>query len=385
MPEAAGSSRSRRCRGTGLNQCRVLYLIPSLRSGGAEIQLLSLVKGLDKSRFNPTVAVFYRGEALDGQFSAVPGLRLVFLGRKSALDFRFLPSLVGLIRRGRFGLLQPFNLSARFFALLAAAISGGVPTVVTERTARPLLTTAGSRIYWLLEKYAMRRATVVVSNSEAGRDYLRSIGIPGRITRVIYNGIDLDRVRPQRAPDRVRTSIGLGENQTVVGMVARLAPEKDPWTFLEAAERVHRVDPRVRFLLIGDGPLAGTLRARGGTGLHFVGYSDSVADWLQIMDIMVLTSSRVEGCSNAILEAMALGRPVIATRVGGNRELIRHGETGLLIEPRDPAALAEAIQRLLGDRTLRLELAARARAQLSERFSQQEMVEQYQILYSQLI
>ena len=375
--------------GGEMRRCKLLYLIPSLRAGGAEIQLLSLVRGLDKSSFDPTVATFYRGGALDASFAQVPGLGLVFLNKKSPLDFRHLPALVRRMRRERYDVVQPFNLSARLIGVVAAAFAHDPITVVTERTARPLVTTAGSGFYLLLEKYAMRRASVVVTNSEAGRRFLLSRGIRSEKIRVIYNGVEALRIRPKTPADEIRASIGFGPAQPVVGMIARLAPEKDPLMFVRAGRRALRRRPELRFVLVGDGPLRDSVRdavrAAAGEEVILTGYRENVADWLQIMDVVVLTSSRVEGCSNSILEAMALGKPVIATRVGGNRELIQDGVNGLLVRPRDPDALADAIERLFLDEPLRRRLAARGRETVRRRFSGRRMVADYQNLYQELI
>ena len=357
--------------------------------GGAEIQLLSLVQGLDKERYKPTVGVFYRGKELDENFERIKGLRVAYLDKKGSLDFFFLWNLALLLKRERFEIIQPYNVSARLIGLVAAKIARIPFTVMTERTARALYSTPGSRIYQFFERYAMRCATVVVANSMAGRHFAVARGMPRHKTYVIYNGIDPFRLAATK-DFHPRERFHIGKNELVVGMIARLEWQKDPLTFIRAAKIVTGDYPDVRFFVVGDGPLNDELRVLSrNTGMAgkivFAGSHVAVGDYLNIMDVFVLCSRRIEGCSNAVLEALTMGVPVVATDVGGNREIIEEGVTGFLVEPENPIQLAAKITRLLRDKKLHKRMSAEARSCAQRRFSQKTMVTAYEQLYEQAL
>ncbi|MBN1559455.1 WecB/TagA/CpsF family glycosyltransferase [candidate division KSB1 bacterium] len=368
---------------------RILFLIPSFKTGGAEIQLLSLVRGLDKSLFYVTIAAFYRGNELDRLYENTADVNVVYLEKKGALDFIFLRRLGAIFRQGRFDIVQCYNQSARLFGMIAARRYRVPAVIMTERTARLLYSSFGSRIYLFFEKFALRSADLVIANSEAGRAFAISRGVRRERTRVIYNGIDPQRLSITRGIDSVRADMLIAKDAFVVGMVARLEALKDPFTFVRAARSIYKKYDRMRFILVGDGPLLEQVKefaatSELGDSMIFTGHRADVADLIKCMNVAILTSQRVEGCSNFLLEAMALGVPVIATRVGGNVELIEHEKTGLLVSPSSPVDVAAAIERLCCDAKLRADLADNARQWVDSRFAQRVMVSQHENLYLEL-
>ena len=368
---------------------RLLYLIPSLQMGGAEIQLLSLVKGLDKSRFDPTVAVLYDKGELKDEYRAIPQVRIVFLGKKSIFDFTFLPRLGKLVRRYGFDIVCPYNVSARFFGFLAAKLYGIKYTVMAERNSRAVYSSMGSRVYHALERLILPYATVVVSNSKAGRQFAISRGVRPEKVRVILNGIDDSRLQVEKSRQEIRKEWGISTDNYVVGMVARMFPQKDHATFLRAAKIVVGQLKEVRFLLVGDGPIFGRVRQMAqelGLSQHvvFTGAQSKAADFIRAMDVIVLTSKTAEGHSNALIEAGMLGIPIIATNVPGNDELVENNATGLLVQPQNPVELAEKIM-LMSHPRQRQQMGAKAERIFERRFSRQRMVESYQEIYEKLI
>jgi len=369
---------------------RILFLIPSFRTGGAEIHLLSLIRGLDKSKFEVTIAAFYHGNELDEYFENVQGVRIVYLEKRGMFDFSVVKRLNRLIRQQRFHIVQCYNVSARLIGILSAKQMRVPYTIATERTAKVLYTTLGSRIYLFFEKYVIRTADLLITNSYAGRRFSITRGVNRDRIHVIYNGVDKSRLVVTRSRSDVLDEHNIPHDAFVVGMVARIQPLKDPFTFLEAARRVIRAHDRVYFILVGDGSVLHDLIAQavdqGLAGrLIFTGRRSDVADLVNTMHLVVLTSKQVEGCSNSLLEAMSLGKAVIATRVGGNEELITHEQTGLLVEPQNPAALAESICRLYNDSVLRERLAHKGRDLIREKFSQSAMIQAHEKIYFDLI
>ena len=215
---------------------------------------------------------------------------------------------------------------------------------------------------WLALGWALRPEVVYTSQADAERDGRRP-------SHVVPLGIDLDRFASGRP--------ALPKDGPLVGNVARLAPQKDHATLIEAA----RLVPQARFAIVGDGELRGDLERRArGLPVVFTGARDDVPDLLASFDVFAFPSL-YEGLCLAVVEAQAAGVPVVATPVGGIRETVVDGETGLLVPTRDPEALAAAIRRLLDDRELARRLADEARRRVRERFSERRMVEETLLLY----
>jgi glycosyltransferase involved in cell wall biosynthesis len=365
-------------------------LVNDLRIGGAERQLIELARGLDKSRFRVLVATLYSGQPLERELRHAPGVDLVSLERKGKWDFGVVRRLALLLRDHEVGIIQPFLTPSTAFGLAAALMARTPVKIVTERCGVRLNTSPGNKAYRFVEDRLTRFADAVVPNSEAGRDYVLSRGISEDKVRVIYNGVAPERSTCE--PDdrnAVRALHGIRPDEPVVGIVASLTPAKDHETFLLAASIIRQHVPSTRFLIVGDGPLRERLEARAaelglsGTAV-FAGHRTQVAPYIGAMDVAVLSSCDHEGCSNFLLEAMGLSRPVVATDVGGNRELFSSGEAGLFVEPGDAVAMATATLRILTAPYLAEEFGARGRTVFERRFTLPTMVRAYENLYTAL-
>ena len=375
----------------GLNVSKpitVLYPITDLARDGAQRQLLELVRGLDRERFRPMVLTLRSGGAMEAEFQKLPGLELISIGQKSKYDIIIaLFKVWKVIRVMRIDIIQPFLTPATFYGLLLAFL-GRVPVkIVTERLG-PGRRNAhfGYRFYLKMEDILSRFADWVIPNSAAGKEYLIQRGITVNRIKVIYNGLNLERLHTKKDNvEQVRQRLGVPRQGKVIGMMARMFPQKRYDIFLEAASIVHQTVPDTRFALVGDGPLKGHMeelsrRLGLAESAVFFGEQTDVSPYLSAFDIAVLTSE-TEGCSNFLLEAMALGKPVVATDVGGNRELIDDGKTGLLVPREDPKALATAIFRLLREPATAQAIGQRAKEKINTQFSLEKMVHEYQSLY----
>ena len=365
----------------------VLFPITDLASDGAQRQLLELVKGLDNSRFRSIVLTIHPGGSMEAQFRAVPGLQVMSLERKGKYDFVCLFKTFSILRRMRVDIVQPFLTPATFFGLLPAILCCTPVKIVTERASRGNKSTGlGYRLYLKVEDFLSRFADWSVSNSQAGQEYLIQRGIdPSRI-KVIYNGINLSRLtHDEESVWQVSQRLGVPSGGKVVGMMARLFPVKNHAMFLQAAALINKAIPETRFAILGDGPLRNHLEEFSvGLGLSskavFFGEQRDVGTYLSAFDIAALTSD-AEGCSNSLLEAMALGKPVVATNVGGNREVVQHGETGFLIPPRNSQALAEAIITLIQNPEVARAMGQRGKERVFNLFGLGSMVHKYESLY----
>ena len=246
------------------------------------------------------------------------------------------------------------------------------------------------RQLWM-DRFLMRWRDAVVCVSEAvRRDVCKRIWAPKDKTRVIYNGVDVARFSsPDReARPRLRAEWGLPEGAVAGLMLARLHPQKNPLGLLEAFERAAAAAPMLRLIYAGDGPqreeLEREIRRRGlEARARLIGMRMDVPDVLSACDFCVLPSLK-EGFSNTVLEAMAAGRPVLCSNVGGNAEVITHGQCGYIVEPGDPVDLARALERFGPDAALRQALTEAGRARV-QRFSLDQMARDTMDLYEELL
>lgn len=369
----------------------ILYPVNKLVIGGAEQQLLELVRGLDKETFRPIVAPLYPGGGLEAEFRAVPGIEIIDLNRRGKFDPSPLWKITRLLRRRRIDIVQPFLSPATFFGLLPALTRESTTTIVTERCGVRQSRGVGYKTYRTIEDWFSHLADAIVPNSIAGEEMLIDRGLPRSRIRVIYNGINLERLTVNdEAVVGHRAQMSSGRHAFVAGMLASLTPAKGHATAIRAIAELRDRHPQVRLAIVGDGPLRSQLEALvTELGLSekvtFFGYRRDVADLLATFDVLISASRDNEGCSNSILEAMALGVPVIATNVGGNRELVQPGETGRLVGPDDPTSLANAISRTIDEREQTQTLADHARERINSQFSLERMIRDYEDLYRQLL
>lgn len=372
-----------------MKRLTVMLLVNDLRIGGAERQLVELARGLDKTRFRVIVTTLYAGQPLEKDLQDVPGVELKSLRRRGKYDASALTRLARILRREKVDVIQPFLTPATAFGLSAAMIARTPVKIVTERCGVRLNTHFGNNVYRFAEDQMSRYATAAIPNSEAGAQYLKSRGIDRDKIRVIYNGVAPERVTfDVGARESLRRELGISDTSWVVGIVASLTPAKDHASFLKAASIVQEQVPDAKFLMVGDGPLRPALEQQAaalglGESAIFAGHRMDIATYISAMDVAALSSCDHEGCSNFILEAMGLWRPVVATDVGGNRELVTNGHTGYLVPPSNPAALAEAILKVIWDPAVAQAMGERGRQVFEERFTLEAMVSAYETLYAE--
>jgi glycosyltransferase involved in cell wall biosynthesis len=370
----------------------VALLVNKLVTGGAERQIVELAGGLDKSRFNVYVVTLQSGGSFDRDVAALPGVELRSLERSGRFDFTSLFRLVKLLRSERIDIVQPYLTPATFFGLTAGLIARTPILLVTERGGSSLIPfRPGAKVYTFLERKLARFASAGIPNSEAGMTLLRQQGIPPEKVRVIYNGISASRVSADSADiAAVREQYRIPDGAGVISIVARLEIEKDHPTLLRALALLRRQQPSIVCLIVGDGvdrPALESLSEELGLGdiVRFTGNQRLVAPFIAASHVAVLCSRDVEGCSNFLLEAMAMGKPLVATDIGGNRELVRDGENGRLVPVGKPEALAEALGRVLSHEDDGELMGMAGRRDFEARFTVSQMVSRYADLYTSLV
>lgn len=332
---------------------RVLFLVRSLRQGGAERQLVALASGLHRRGWPITVVCCYGGGIFqtDLEDAGVPVVDLRKHGRWDV--FGFLWRLLRVLRKSNAVIVHGYMPLSNLLALFARAacpgarVVWGVRSSNIDRENRDWL----SRLTFRMSCSAARLADSIIANSEAGAAHHAALGYPHARIKVIPNGIDTRRFRFDAAGrERMRREWRVSGTCTLIGLVGRLDPMKDHPTFLRAAALLATRDARWRFVCIGGGnpDFVRTIKAiatRLGLDrrLIWVGPRNDMAAVYSALDIAV-SSSCGEGFSNVIAEAMACGRPCVVTDVGDSARIV--GTCGEVVEAGDPPALAAAIERL---------------------------------------
>jgi len=343
---------------------RILLLIKGLGRGGAEQLLVGSIRHANRTNFDYEVAYLLPWKddlvdelaALSVQTHCLDGARsLTWVGR-----------LRKLIRSRQIDLVHVHSPYPAVAARLL--VPDSVPVVYTEHNVWPRYRVP---TYWtnLLTFGRNRHVFAVSEHVRASIRYPRSLDhlrMPS--VETLYHGIDHASLGQASPDDGIRGSLGIPQGVPIVGTVAHLKPHKGHRHLLKAASLVRARHPAVRFVLVGRGPLEASLRQQArelgldGT-VTFTGFRDDALDLVRTFDVFVLPSYH-EGLPLALVEAMALGKPPVVTRVGGNPEVVRAGVDGLIVEAADSHALADAIISLLDDEGWRRRIgdAARERA-----------------------
>lgn len=359
---------------------RVCFLIRQLNDGGAQRQLLTLLQGLDRSRCETTVMTFYSGGLFSGDVAQLPGIRLVDLGKKGRWDvLPFISRLVQRLRAAQPDVVYSYLGVSNILSALVAPFLPGTRLVWSVRASDMDFRHYGGlhELVYRVECLLSRFADVVISNSRSGRDHAAAQGFPAGRTVVIPNGVDTARFAPDRAlGDPLRREWGIGDDEFLVGLVARIDPMKDYETFIKAAALTAKEHPRARFVCVGVGPndyatemetLADSLGISD--RLIWAGRRSDMPEVYNALDVLA-SSSRTEGFPNVVAEAMSCGVPCVVTDVGDSAYIV--GETGIVVPPRDPNALAEGISRLCANPGMFDPLVIRER--ITKNFSMEQMV-----------
>jgi len=399
---------------------QVLFIENSVGLSGSTVSLATLLNHLDRNDFVPHVAVSRPEQAtflrehlreptdvavirpagglkgtrclrrvLGAPGSHVRGLRRAAWRAAGIVDMLIvtIPYALNLRRfaRGRAIALihhnNGFDIGATFLSAML-----GIPLVAYQR---------GDEWNSLLVRWLARKATRFIANSVATRRSLDALGIPPERVRVIYPPVDLESFRARRPAEEVRENLGLRPGERCFGMVAMLLPWKGQTVFLRAAALVLDRFPNTRAVVVGGPPSGGEayegeLRAlaqklRIGDRTIFTGFCPDVADILPVLDVVVHASVDPEPFGRVIVEAMALRRPVVASRAGGPTEIIEDGQTGLLVAPGDAEALAAALIDLLDHPERAAEIAARGYGQVTRRFAATTNALRVQEVYDEVL
>jgi glycosyltransferase involved in cell wall biosynthesis len=369
------------------NKIKVLECIRQGQIGGGESHLLSLVENLDREQYDPFVLSFTEGPMV-AKLQAL-GIRTRVIHSHRPFDMGKWRKVRKLMQAERPELIHAHGTRACSNTLWAAR-SLGIPLVYTihgwsfHDDQVPLV----RKLRVLGEKYLTSRSSqniaVSSSNLRSGQDL-----IPGLRAEVIPNGIDLARFSPWGSFTDIRRELGIPEDALLILFIARFTSHKQPLALIRAFGEIDPILPKARLLMVGDGDqktegqgLARDLKLD--QKIYFQDFRQDVPDILAAADIFVLPSLW-EGLPIGLIEAMAMGKAVIASQVDGTKEIVDPGKTGLLVPPRDISSLSGALTRLGQDPDLRKRLGTQAMDRVRQQFDAGRMTREIERLYSRLI
>jgi glycosyltransferase involved in cell wall biosynthesis len=362
---------------------KILHITFNMGFGGTEQVIRQLVTNLDKDRFHNEIA------CIDGEVGAIGqaletahGIKHHARQRASGFDLKTILWLRNLIKSGKFDIVHCHQYSPYAYGWFAHWGTGAKVVFTEHGRFHPDQYRKKAR---LINPFIALTSHKLVAISAATRDALVEFEyLPRDRISVIYNGI-----APLEVTDNERyalkQALGIAPGETVIGTVARLDAVKNQALMLKATRSLLDRGFQVRLLLVGDGPERKNLEKLAAEldleeSIIFTGFQSRPAEYLGLMDIFLLPSF-TEGTSMTLLEAMSLGIPTVATRVGGTPEIVADGETGKLVESNDLLGFTRAIQELLEDRGALCKMSQRAKTRFEERFSAEQMVQQYERCY----
>jgi glycosyltransferase involved in cell wall biosynthesis len=377
-----------------VQKINILFVVTELELGGAQTQLLELLRRLDKERFRPFLLSSRRG-ILIPEASLIEGLffkRSFWLNREISLfkDILALIEIYLFIKKHKIRIVHTHSSKAGILGRCAAALAGVRPVIHTVHGwsfngyQRLLL----RKLFVVLERIAagFTDTIIVVCEHDKQKGLANKIGEADKYQLIRYG---IDYVRYGLAQKNIRPGLGLKPLGLVVGMISCFKPQKAIGDFIEAARLISESFSEVSFILVGDGPLRNEAeRLISSYNLEekiiLTGWRRDIPEILSAMDIFVLTSLW-EGLPIAVLEALASAKPVVATHTGGIGEVVSEGKNGFLVPPKDTGLLCEKLGLLLNDRALRIKMGEEAAKTLGEPFFINNMLKDTQSLYDKLI
>lgn len=366
------------------NRIRILQIIPTLVRGGAEKQLTLLACGLPPDQFEVQVCVLSRLGPYE-QVLRSAGIPVDCIGKRWKVDPAAYFRLKRRIRRWQPDIVQTWLFAANSYGRQAARSAGVRHLIAGERCVDRWK--VGYEL--AIDRYLARHTQAIVANSTGVRDFYVQQGLPADRFRIIPNGIEPISNPPRVSRSELLDELGLPQDAKLIGAVGRLWPQKRYLDLIWAAELLRVARDDVHLLIVGDGPQRDALQTyrdqiQATSRVHFLGERNDVARWLPHFDCFWLASG-YEGQSNALMEAMLAGLPVVVSDIPGNRDLVVPNESGLLVPVGDAGAFARQTQRILDHPDLASQLGAAARQRMQQEFSVEKMIARHVELYQTML
>ncbi|MEW5768357.1 MAG: glycosyltransferase [bacterium] len=366
-----------------LPKIRILHVIQWLEQGGAEKGACLLAASLNKDRYESIVCAFQDG--LMRQYIEPLGVDLNIVEKKHKLDMVFLMKLVYLMKKKKVDLVHCRGIPPTVYGGMAAKLAG-LPLVTSVHGRSQFQTKTGLKALYLIQKFGGK----VVAVSESMRDDLvREGNLERDKIMVIHNGIDVKNIELGDGGQIKREEFKVDTSSLVIGAVGTLRPVKGYEYLVRAMPLILESLPQVRLVFIGDGESADELKEiTEHLGLQdsvlFLGRRKYAQRLMNGFDVLAV-SSLSEGLSMVILEAMSVSVPVVATKVGGNPEVVEDGVTGILVEKKSEVSLAQGLIWILKDENKRKAMGKAGWKRVKEAFSLKDMVRKYEEVYESLL
>ena len=372
-----------------MQKINVMHVLHHMKMGGAEHVVYDMVQALDKDKFDVSICCLDTLGIL-GEELISKGYKVFVLNRKPGVDFSVSTKLAKLYKELNIHIAHAHQYTPYFYASNAALLKRGVKIIFLEHGRHQ---PDRVRIKRVIYNFFLRPFThSILTNSEALKEALiKYEKMPAKNIEVIPNGIKLKEFDTIFKIDREkkRSELGLKEYHIVAGMVARLHPIKDHFTLVKAFKKVVQKEPNARLLIAGTGELYSEIaRLIDELGLNeyvkLLGYYEDLFGFLRSLDIFVLASIS-ESAPISILEAMTTGLPVVASDVGGVKEMVVDNETGILVPSKDVDALANALLKIIESPDMRERMGKMGRKRVEEFYSFDNMIKKYEKLYISLV
>lgn len=370
-----------------VEKINILHIYQNSKIGGVQQQLLSLLKAYNKEVFNPIFCCLGPKEDMGKEIEKL-GIDFIALNNKRYHKFslKIIINLYRLMKKKHIHVVRTHKYRASLYGRIAAWLAG-VPVIITSvhgnyrKDLRPERRIANKILSRITDK-------IIAVSESIKRDIVKHDKIDPSKILVIYNGIDISKFAPSEKFENIREKLLINADDIVIGFVGRLVPAKGLEYLIEVISYLKEEFKNIKLLIVGEGSLLGNLKDKAReNGIHdrviFTGQRRDVPDILHCMDIFVIPSI-AEGIPNALLEAMAMGKPIIATKVGGIPEIIEDGFNGLLVPPRDSGVLAAAIKTLIDNRQLAVKIGQTAR-DFAQNFSITATAQKWELLYKTLL
>jgi sugar transferase (PEP-CTERM/EpsH1 system associated) len=363
---------------------KICYIIGQLRRGGAERQLYELVRGIDRNRFEPIVISLSQGGHWADKIREL-NIQVIELERRKNKEFARLWRLIKLIRKIKPKIVHTYLFPANSYGRVAANVCR-VPIIIASERSLPEIGKGKTKTMIYIDKILSPFSHAIICNSlRASEVLIKHYSFNPEKVFTVYNGIDVAAI----------SNNGNNENQKVttkvVGIVGSLEPVKNHKLFLQIAKIIidQTSADSIKFLIVGKGSLRKELEEFAANlgikdSVIFTGERTDIPELLHTMDVFVLTSQH-EGLSNAVMEAMAAGIPVVATDVGGNSELIINDETGFLCLGDDSEAFAERVIYLLNNDDKAKQMGEKGKRKIMNRFRVERMIKETENIYLTLL
>jgi glycosyltransferase involved in cell wall biosynthesis len=371
-----------------MEKINILHIYQNSKIGGVQQQLLSLLKAYSREMFNPIFCCLGPKEEIGKE---IEGTKIEFIPLNKLRYNRFSPGIVlelyRLMKKKQIHVVRTHRYRSNLYGRLAAFLAG-VPVIIASvhdnyRTDKRPQRRIMNRI---LSKITDK---IVAVSENVKEDIIRYDSIDPSKIEVIPNGIDVERFNPEKNTADIRKEFSLEQDDIVIGFIGRIVPAKGLEYLLNALPYLKEEFKSIKLLIVGEGSLVEELKARAKKNnifdnILFTGRRRDIPDILASINIFVMPSI-AEGLPNALLEAMAMGKPIVTTEVGGIPEIVKNGFNGLLVPPRDTLSLSKAIKELISNDRLAAKLGQAARDLVHDNLSIKAIAQKWQSLYLSIL